>query len=325
MKNTNSKKLTKNKMLMVFIFALIAVVLILGVDAVKISKSKTEANEIQNSYGSYHTEYVGITEEQIQSIFKEKDIERIDNIQNLGEISTDSGSKVELKSFEGRYYATTQYFAMKSQKLVGKQARNNNEIVLDEEAAKILGVGDELGKEINVTLEKEYTDKNGEKKTFKENKKFKVVGFVKKRYEDNIKDDVKIESNINRRIAYTYGNGNENVQGLIWNKGQELIPDEAVTYDVILRFKTGKENHVGSNVNLEKKVEQVGARSKIGKDKIYPNSNYINKLSKISIDSEKLCNKGKIIIVILAILAVVEIIYAVYTRKKRWEHEKYIL
>ena len=321
MKNTNLKKLTKNKMLMVFIFALIAVSLILGVDAIKISKSKTEANEIQNSYGSYHTEYVGITEEQIQSIFKEKDIERIDNVQNLGEISTADGSKVELKSFEGRYYATTQYFAMKSQKLVGKQARNNNEIVLDEEAAKILGVGDELGKEINVNLEKEYTDKNGEKKTFKEDKKFKVVGFVKKRYEDN----TKVESNINRRIAYTYGNGNENVQGLIWNKGQELIPDEAVTYDVILRFKTGKENHVGSNVNLEKKVEQVGARSEIVKNKIYPNSNYINKLSKISIDSEKLCNKGKIIIVILAILAVVEIIYAVYTRKKRWEHEKYIL
>ena len=325
MKNTNSKKLTKNKMLMVFIFALIAVVLILGVDAVKISKSKTEANEIQNSYGSYHTEYVGITEEQIQSIFKEKDIERIDNIQNLGEISTDSGSKVELKSFEGRYYATTQYFAMKSQKLVGKQARNNNEIVLDEEAARILGVGDELGKEINVTLEKEYTDKNGEKRTFKEDKKFKVVGFVKKRYEDNIKDDVKIESNINRRIAYTYGNGNENVQGLIWNKGQELIPDEAVTYDVILRFKTGKENHVGSNVNLEKKVEQVAARSKIGKDKIYTNSKYINKLSERERDSEKLCNKVKIIIVILAILAVVEIIYAIYIRKKRWEYEKYIL
>ena len=317
MKNTNLKKLTKNKMLIVFLFALIAVVLILGVDAVKISKSKNEADEIKNVYGSYHTEYVGITEEQIQSIFKEKDIERIDNVQNLGEITTNNGSKVELKSFEGRYYATTQYFAMKSQKLVGKQARNNNEIVLDEETAKILGVSDELGKEINVTLEKEYTDKSGEKKTFKEDKKFKVVGFVKKRYEDNIKDDVKIESNTNRRIAYTYGNGNENVQGLIWNKGQEIIPDEAITYDVILRFKTGKENSASSNVNLEKKVEQVGAKSKIGKDGIYTNSKYINKLSEIERDSEKLCNKGKIIIVILAILAVVEIIYAVYTRKKR--------
>lgn len=316
MKNTNLKKLTKNKMLMVFIFALIAVALILGVDAVKISKSKTEANEIKNVCGSYHTEYVGITEEEIESLFKEKDIERIDNVQNLGEITTNNGSKVELKSFEGRYYATTQYFAMKSQKLVGKQARNNNEIVLDE-AARILGVGDELGKEINVTLEKEYTDKNGEKKTFKEDKKFKVVGFVKKRYEDNIKDGTKVESNINRRIAYTYGNGNENVQGLIWNKGQEIIPDEAVTYDVILRFKTGKENSVDLNKNLEKKVEQVAARSKIGKDKIYANSNYINKLSRISTDSEKLCNKIKIIIGILAILAVFEIIYAIYARKKR--------
>lgn len=317
MKNTNFKKLTKNKMFIVFLFALLAVALILEVDAVKISKSKDEADEIKKVCGSYHTEYVGITEEQILSIFKEKDIERIDNVQNLGEIFTADGSKVELKSFEGRYYATTQYFAMKSQKLVGKQARNNNEIVLDEEAAKILGVGDELGKKINVTLEKEYTDKNGEKKTFKKNKKFKVVGFVKKRYEDNIKDDVKIESNINRRIAYTYGNGNENVQGLIWNKGQEIIPNEAVTYDVILRFKTGKENSVELNKNIEKKVEQLAARSKIGKDKIYANSNYINKLSKISIDSEKLCNKSKIIIVILAILAVFEIIYAIYTRKKR--------
>lgn len=317
MKNTNSKKLTKNKMLIVFLFALIAVVLILGVDAIKILNSKDEADEIKKVYGSYHTEYVGITEEQIQSIFKEKDIERIDNVQNLGEITINNGSKVELKSFEGRYYATTQYFAMKSQKLVGKQARNNNEIVLDEEAARILGVGDELGKEINVTLEKKYTDKSGEKKIFKEDKKFKVVGFVKKRYEENIKDDVKIESNINRRIAYTYGNGNENVQGLIWNKGQEIIPDEAVTYDVILRFKTGKENFVDLNKNLEKKVKQVAARSEIGKDKIYANSNYINKLSEISTDLEKLCNKGKIIIGILAILAVFEIIYAVYTRKKR--------
>lgn len=317
MKNTNFKKLTKNKMFIVFLFALLAVALILEVDAVKISKSKDEAEEIKKVYGSYHTEYVGITEEEIENLFKEKDIERIDNVQNLGEISIDRGSKVELKSFEGRYYATTQYFAMKSQKLVGKQARNNDEIVLDEEAAKILGVGDELGKEINVTLEKEYTDKNGEKKTFKEDKKFKVVGFVKKRYENNIKDGTKVESNINRRIAYTYGNGNENVQGLIWNKGQELIPNEAVTYDVILRFKTGKENSVELNQNLEKKVEQVAARSKIGKDKIYANSNYINKLSKISIDSEKLCNKSKIIIGILAILAVFEIIYAIYIRKKR--------
>ena len=86
---------------------------------------------------------------------------------------------------------------------------------------------------------------------------------------------------------------------------------------MILRFKTGKENHVGSNVNLEKKVEQVAARSKIGKDKIYTNSKYINKLSERERDSEKLCNKVKIIIVILAILAVVEIIYAIYIRKKR--------
>ena len=80
MKNTNFKKLTKNKMFIVFLFALLAVALILEVDAVKISKSKDEAEEIKKVYGSYHTEYVGITEEEIENLFKEKDIERIDNV-----------------------------------------------------------------------------------------------------------------------------------------------------------------------------------------------------------------------------------------------------
>ena len=50
MKNTNFKKLTKNKMFIVFLFALLAVALILEVDAVKISKSKDEAEEIKKVF-----------------------------------------------------------------------------------------------------------------------------------------------------------------------------------------------------------------------------------------------------------------------------------
>ncbi len=110
--------------------------------------------------------------------------------------------------------------------------------MLEEEAAKIFGIKDKLGKEITVTLKKEYTDKNGKEQLFTEKKKFKVVGFVKRKYEDNIRGAVEVGAEMSRRIAYTYGNGSDELQGISFTKNQRIIPDEAVTYDSIVKFKT---------------------------------------------------------------------------------------
>ncbi len=109
-------------------------------DVQNISKSMNKANELKKVYGSYHTEYVGITLDQLNKLMGDKDISAIDDVQNLGEIVTDNGLKTELKSFEGKYVSAPYYFSMKSQELVGRKARNNNEIGLDEEAAKIFGI-----------------------------------------------------------------------------------------------------------------------------------------------------------------------------------------
>ena len=142
MKNIYSKLsikyLTKNKnrTVMMFLGVIAAIALIFGLNTVRISQSMNKANALKKVYGSYHTEYVGITLDQLNKLMGDKDIASIDDVQNLGEIVTDNGLKTELKSFEGKYVYAPYYFSMKSQELIGRKARNNNEIVLDEEAAK---------------------------------------------------------------------------------------------------------------------------------------------------------------------------------------------
>ena len=74
-------------------------------------------------------------------------------------------------------------------------------------------------------VRKEYKLPNGEKSLYSENKKFKVVGLVKRKYK-NI-DDIKFDTDKNRGISYTYGNFED----------EGIIPIDAVTYDIILRFK----------------------------------------------------------------------------------------
>ncbi|MED9948121.1 MAG: ABC transporter permease, partial [Peptacetobacter hiranonis] len=303
------KYLTKNKSrtVMMFLGVIAAIALIFGLNTVKISQSMNKANALKKVYGSYHTEYVGITLDQLNKLMGDKDIASIDDVQNLGEIVTDNGLKTELKSFEGKYVSAPYYFSMKSQELVGRKARNNNEIVLDEEAAKIFGIKDKLGKEITVTLKKEYTDKNGKEQLFTEKKKFKVVGFVKRKYEDNIRGAVEVGAEMSRRIAYTYGNGSDELQGISFTKNQRIIPDEAVTYDSIVKFKTDKAKSFRESIAVGNKVEQVAMRNGIGRPTFYPNSNYIAELTEIQFSLENMYDKNNMIIILTVILLIFNI------------------
>lgn len=313
MKNIYSKLsikyLTKNKnrTVMMFLGVIAAIALIFGLNTVRISQSMNKANALKKVYGSYHTEYVGITLDQLNKLMGDKDISKIDDVQNLGEIVTDNGLKTELKSFEGKYVSAPYYFSMKSQELVGRKARNNNEIVLDEEAAKIFGIKDKLGKEITVTLKKEYTDKNGKEQLFTEKKKFKVVGIVKRKYEDNIRGAVEVGAEMSRRIAYTYGNGSDELQGISFTKNQRIIPDEAVTYDSIVKFKTDKAKSFRESIAVGNKVEQVAMRNGIGRPTFYPNSNYISELSNIQFLLENMYDKNNMIIILTVILLIFNI------------------
>lgn len=86
MKNIYSKLsikyLTKNKnrTVMMFLGVIAAIALIFGLNTVKISQSMNKANALKKVYGSYHTEYVGITLDQLNKLMGDEDIASIDDV-----------------------------------------------------------------------------------------------------------------------------------------------------------------------------------------------------------------------------------------------------
>ena len=226
-----------------------------------------------------------------------------DNVQNLGFlINKENGTRVELKSFNGENDNSKNYFDRKGQILKGNKPKDNNEIVLDEESAKNLGVSENpIGKTISFELRKKYNLPNGEERLYSENKKFKVVGIVEREYKGlNSSLAGKVEQE--RGISYTYGDF----------RGKNIIPKEAITYDVILRF-TGNELLAG------KKIEYLMMDLKLGRMSVNPNGNYLSAMYSIN-DIRDLTNINEnnlilILTVILLVFNMLNIIWGEYLRE----------
>ena len=105
-----------------------------------------------------------------------------------------------------------------------------------------------------------------------------------------------------RGIAYTYGDFN----------GQSIIPKEALTYDIILRFK-------GNELVASNKMEQLVNDYSLGRMTINPNSNYLSELLSIKdLKSVKEINPNNIVLIITVILLVfnmMNIIWSEYLRE----------
>ena len=172
-------------------------------------------------------------------------------MQNLGFlINKENGTRVELKSFDGENDNSMKYFDRKGQVLKGRKPKNNNEIVVDEESAKNLGISENpIGKTISFELRKSYNLPNGEEKLYSEIKTFKVVGIVQRAYKGLDSSITGAEQE--RGLSYTYGDFN----------GQNIIPTEALTYDIILRFN-------GNEEKANSLVEKVAMDYELGKNVI---------------------------------------------------------
>ncbi len=298
----------------------------------------------------YHCEYVDISKEKMQKVAKDKRVGYNDNVQNLGYlINNNNGTRVELKSFNGENDNSMKYFDRKGQILKGKIPKNNNEIVVDEISAKNLGIegnpigkkisfelrksytrkgqilkgkipknnneivvdeisaknlgieGNPIGKKISFELRKSYTLPNGEEKLYSERKTFKVVGVVKRVYEGLNSEITGAEQE--RGISYTYGDFN----------GQNIIPQEALTYDIILRYANVKEEKASSL------VEKVSATYNLGRMAFYPNGNYLAALSDVTfareISNTRTSNLVLILTVILLVFNMLNIIWSEYLKE----------
>ena len=296
-------KKNKSRTVMMFAIVIATVAFMLSIDMIKISQAYNKVEAYKKAYGDYHVEHVDISKEKLEKVENDDRVGYRDNVQNLGFlINKENGTRVELKSFNGENDNSKNYFDRKGQILKGNKPKDNNEIVLDEESAKNLGVSENpIGKTISFELRKKYNLPNGEERLYSENKKFKVVGIVEREYKGlNSSLAGKVEQE--RGISYTYGDF----------RGKNIIPKEAITYDVILRF-TGNELLAG------KKIEYLMMDLKLGRMSVNPNGNYLSAMYSINDlrDLENI-NKNNLILILTVILLVfnmLNIIWGEYLRE----------
>ena len=296
-------KKNKSRSMMMLIMIIATVAFMLSIDMIKISQAYNKVEAYKKAYGDYHVEHVDISKEKLEKVENDDRVGYRDNVQNLGFlINKENGTRVELKSFNGENDNSKNYFDRKGQILKGNKPKDNNEIVLDEESAKNLGVSENpIGKTISFELRKKYNLPNGEERLYSENKKFKVVGIVEREYKGlNSSLAGKVEQE--RGISYTYGDF----------RGKNIIPKEAITYDVIIRF-TGNELLAG------KKIEYLMMDLKLGRMSINPNGNYLSAMYSINDlrDLENI-NKNNLILILTVILLVfnmLNIIWGEYLRE----------
>ena len=300
-------KKNKSRTIMMFLVVISVAAFLLSMDMIGISQTYNKAEAYKKAYGDYHSEYVDISREKMEKVAADKRIEYSDNVQNLGFlVNEENGTKVELKSFDGYNDDSGNYFDRKAQIMEGRAPKNNSEIVVDTDSANNLGISENpIGRTITFELRKSYKLPNGEEKLYSEKKTFKVVGLVKREFGE-INSSI-VGSEQKRGLSYTYGNFD----------GQSIIPEEAITYDIITRFDSG--NSLDGEVKAADALENVAMDYELGRTSLTPNSNYLSELYRINdIKDITFIGYDTIVLVITVILLVfnmLNIIWGEYIRE----------
>ena len=300
-------KKNKSRTVMMFLVVITVVSFLFSMDMINISQRYNRVEAYRKAYGDYHVEYVDISRDKMEKVSSDKRIEYSDNVQNLGYLVNEgNGTLVELKSFDGYNDNSGNYFDRKAQIMEGRAPKNNSEIVVDTDSANNLGISENpIGKTITFEIRKSYKLPNGEEKLYSEKKTFKVVGLVKREFEEVNSSIVGEEQS--RGLSYTYGNFD----------GQSIIPEESITYDIITRFDSG--NSLDKEAKVSGQFEKVAMDYELGRNSLTPNSNYLGELSMINdVKDITFISYDTIVLVVTVILLVFNmfnIIWGEYIRE----------
>lgn len=219
--------LRKNKLrtILLILGVALGVVLIFGTSVIKESKNKNDVEAINKLYGGYHLEFNDLNSDGTEKLKNDKDVSKITTVQNLGNIVDEKGNSFPLKS------ADKDYISNKSGKLIkGRLPKKNDEIVMEENALKAMNISDKLNTTLDFEIKKKYKDSEGNDKIYTEEKKFKLVGVIKKPkgFYDFYDINIPFE-------AFTYGNDEKN----------NIIPQDIISYNNLLSLKSGSQNPDG--------------------------------------------------------------------------------
>lgn len=222
----------------------LAVILVFSLNVIPETQSKLEIKEAYKNYSDYHVEYSNLSEDIVKKLKKDKEVTEVNDILGLGKIVGKNGTSIQLNSYSDKFIDSYGYQLSK-----GSNPKNSNEIVIEQKALKEMGLSDELNQEIDFKIVKYYVDKNNENQIFSKDKKFKLVGVVKKPdayYEDS--SSYASENEYYGVKAFTKDNSNESIlpNNLVTHGGTLYLnssrPDIGKAYEIINKYGLDESN-----------------------------------------------------------------------------------
>ncbi|CEP46549.1 ABC transporter permease [Paraclostridium sordellii] len=203
----------------------LAVILVFALNVIPETQSKLEIKEAYKNFSDYHVEYSNLENDTVDKLKKDKEVTEINDVLGLGKIVGKNGTSLQLNSYSKDFLDSYGYELIK-----GNGPKNTNEIVLEEKALKEMNLRDDLNQEIDFKIVKYYVDKNNKNQIFSKDKKFKLVGIVKKPdgYYGN-SDGYTNENEYYGVKAFTKDNSNE-----------AILPNNLVTHSGTLNLNTSK-------------------------------------------------------------------------------------
>lgn len=203
----------------------LAVILVFALNVIPETQSKLEIKEAYKNFSDYHVEYSNLENDTVDKLKKDKEVTEINDVLGLGKIVGKNGTSLQLNSYSKDFLDSYGYELIK-----GNGPKNTNEIVLEEKALKEMNLRDDLNQEIDFKIVKYYVDKNNKNQIFSKDKKFKLVGIVKKpdgfykksRGFDGENEDHEVK-------AFTKDNSNE-----------DILPNNLVIHNGTLNLNTSK-------------------------------------------------------------------------------------
>ncbi len=253
--------LRKNKLrtLLLILGVALGVILIFGTSVIKESQNKNDVEAINKLYGGYHLEFNDLNLDGTEKLKNDKGVSKITTVQNLGNIVDKQGNSFPIKS------ADKDYITNKSGKLIkGRLPKNNNEIVMEEKALEAMNIPDKLNTTLDFTIKKKYKDSEGNDEIYTKDKKFKLVGVIKKPegFYDFYDINIPFE-------AFTYKNDVKN----------NTIPQDTISYNSLLSLKSGWKN-------VDGQAYKIMGKNNLGEVSYSPNMPLVRQLMDKQIDKD---------------------------------------
>lgn len=167
---------------------IIAIVLFLFTSITRDSIYDSQIEEARSMYGSYDIEMLGLTKNNINVLSSDKEINNLfyTEVCDGDLIDRSTGLKTSIYVFNKPYVIDCLKYSM-----IGRVPQNDNEIILEDKFINQLGIKDPIGKYVNLLHSVNY-NKNDENHIKSKDKKFKIVGILKKtgKYYESLTDSI---------------------------------------------------------------------------------------------------------------------------------------